>query len=86
MKFSSSLASLALLSAPFVAAAGKEPPILTNVTVFDPPEDYTIPRTLYARVRAIECAKKDVLLATWENYLPTDNPEETCPPNCPINP
>lgn len=86
MRFCSTFAALSLLSVPFAAAAGKQPPILTNVTVFDPPDTYTVPRTLYARVRALECAKKDVLLATWENYLPTDTPEEPCPSNCPDNP
>lgn len=83
MKFTSSIAALSLLN---VATAGKQPPLLTNVTVFDPPENYTVPRTLYARVRSLECAKKEVLLATWENYLPTDDPDAPCPDNCPVNP
>lgn len=86
MKFTNSIAALPLLSAPLAAAQGQQPPLFTNVTVFDPPQNYTVPRTLYARVRALECAKKDVLLATWENYLPTDTPEEACPDNCPENP
>ncbi|KAK9466116.1 BNR Asp-box repeat domain protein [Lipomyces arxii] len=38
-----------------------------NITVFDPPENYNLPRTLYAR--AIEL-KDGTLLATWENYSP----------------
>lgn len=60
-----------------------QPPIQTNVSVFDPPDNYTLPQVLYGRVRALECPKKDVLLATWENYTPTDTPEERCPLNCP---
>ncbi|KAI7364983.1 BNR/Asp-box repeat protein [Hortaea werneckii] len=79
------IAALSLLSVP-LAAAGKpqQPPLLTNVTVFDPPDNYTVPRTLYARAMALDCS--DTLLATWENYLPTANPEEPCPNNCPENP
>lgn len=83
MKSFGSLAGLSLSILPFLVS-GQEPPLLTNVTVFDPPADYTVPRTLYARVRALEC--KDTLLATWENYLPTAHPEQPCPDNCPVNP
>ncbi|KAK3717728.1 hypothetical protein LTR37_005499 [Vermiconidia calcicola] len=84
MKLSTSIATLSLLGLSLAAPSGRQDlPLLTNVTVFDPPENYTVPRTLYARVRALECG---TLLATWENYLPTDNPDETCPDNCPINP
>jgi hypothetical protein len=39
----------------------------SNVTVFDPPSDYNIPRTLYART--VQLPNGD-LLATWENYSP----------------
>lgn len=45
----------------------KEPKALSNVTVFHPPADYRIPRTLYAR--NVELPNGD-LLATWENYSP----------------
>ena len=83
MKSFQSLAALSLYALPLALA--QKPPLLTNVTVFDPPANYTIPRTLYARVRAL-CDDKNTLLAVWENYLPTDNPEETCPDNCPVNP
>ncbi|KAK5681420.1 hypothetical protein LTS10_005950 [Elasticomyces elasticus] len=97
MKLPTSLAALSLLGLSLAAPGSSEhrggrggwqkqqPPLLTNVTVFDPPDNYTVPRTLYARVRSLEC-ERGTLLATWENYLPTDNPEETCPNNCPINP
>lgn len=83
MRLHCNIAAFSLLT---LCTAGTQPPLLTNVTVFDPPENYTVPRTLYARVRALECTEKDVLLATWENYLPTDTPEEPCPDNCPKNP
>ncbi|EME42452.1 glycoside hydrolase family 93 protein [Dothistroma septosporum NZE10] len=44
---------------------------LDSVLVFDPPQNYTIPRTLYARTLQLkECG---TLLATWENYGPNDN-------------
>lgn len=65
---------------------GLQPPVQTNVSVFDPPENYTIPKVLYGRLRALQCSKKDVILATWENYLPTEDNGESCPPNCPENP
>lgn len=62
--------------------------LLTNVTIFDPPKNYTIPRTLYARTLLLNqnCEEDNVILATWENYLPTDNASAPCPDNCPINP
>ena len=46
--------------------------LLSNVTIFDPPKDYTVPRTLYARTLLLNQAgeSNNVLLATWENYLP----------------
>lgn len=84
MRISTAIPALSLLG--LVAAWGRQPPLLTNVTVFDPPLNYTVPRTLYARVRALECSERDVLLATWENYLPTDDPDAPCPDNCPVNP
>lgn len=43
------------------------PPSFTEVTIFDPPDSYNIPRTLYART--VELPNGD-LLATWENYSP----------------
>ncbi|KAJ5815649.1 hypothetical protein N7474_007426 [Penicillium riverlandense] len=44
-----------------------QPKPLTNITIFDPPSDYNVPRTLYAR--NVELPNGD-LLATWENYSP----------------
>ncbi|KAF2085049.1 glycoside hydrolase family 93 protein [Saccharata proteae CBS 121410] len=44
-----------------------------NVTIFTPPSNYTVPRTLYARTLALEQDREqqgNVLLATWENYSP----------------
>lgn len=49
--------------------------LITNVTIFDPPKNYTIPRTLYARTLLLEGDSEDdyTLLATWENYLPNND-------------
>lgn len=41
------------------------------VTIFDPPENYTIPRTLYARNEQLPNGD---ILATWENYSPEPPP------------
>jgi hypothetical protein len=87
----SSLARIGALFAlllPSVSAqnGGSTRQLLTNVTVFDPPENYTVPRTLYARVRKLNCDGSNTLLATWENYLPTENNTAPCPDNCPLNP
>ncbi|KAL1310809.1 hypothetical protein AAFC00_001048 [Neodothiora populina] len=49
---------------------------VSNVTIFDPPSNYTIPRTLYARTLALTCDdgdKEETVLATWENYLYNNN-------------
>ncbi|KAF7195096.1 hypothetical protein HII31_03564 [Pseudocercospora fuligena] len=45
-------------------------PLISNVTVFQPPANYTIPRTLYARTLQLQ---DGTLLATWENYGPNNN-------------
>jgi hypothetical protein len=87
----SSLARFGALCAfvlPSVSAqsGGSTRQLLTNVTVFDPPDNYTVPRTLYARVRKLDCDGSNTLLATWENYLPTENNTAPCPDNCPLNP
>lgn len=85
MLFSTTLlGALSVLAAPLVAAQAS--PLFTNITVFDPPSNYTVPRTLYARVMHLDCDGSNTLLATWENYLPTDNASAPCPDNCPINP
>jgi hypothetical protein len=49
--------------------------LFSNVTIFDPPENYTDPRVLYARTLLIDqdCETDSVLLATWENYLPNND-------------
>ncbi|OQE23120.1 hypothetical protein PENSTE_c009G00351 [Penicillium steckii] len=45
----------------------KSPTAVENVTIFSPPSDYIVPRTLYAR--NVQLPNGD-LLATWENYSP----------------
>ena len=44
--------------------------LITNVTIFTPPRNYTDPRTLYARTVLLE---DNTLLLTWENYLPNND-------------
>ncbi|KAK5167504.1 uncharacterized protein LTR77_007203 [Saxophila tyrrhenica] len=57
--------------------AAAQDDLLTNVTIFTPPRNYTVPRTLYARTLLLNqnCKHEDqnTLLATWENYLPNNN-------------
>jgi hypothetical protein len=50
-------------------------PLYSNITVFNPPADYTVPRTLYARTLElkVKCGKAGVLLSTWENYGPNND-------------
>lgn len=43
------------------------PTSLANVTIFSPPSDYIVPRTLYPRNEQLPNGD---LLATWENYSP----------------
>ncbi|KAJ5978947.1 hypothetical protein N7501_002289 [Penicillium viridicatum] len=43
------------------------PTSLTSVTIFSPPSDYIVPRTLYPRNEQLPNGD---LLATWENYSP----------------
>ncbi|KAL4919904.1 hypothetical protein BDW62DRAFT_216529 [Aspergillus aurantiobrunneus] len=60
---------------PFVAAisavaahrGSKRPEPYSNVVIFEPPRNYTIPRTLYARNEQLPNGD---ILATWENYSP----------------
>ncbi|TKA30476.1 hypothetical protein B0A50_02704 [Salinomyces thailandicus] len=49
--------------------------LFTNVTIFTPPANYTVPRTLYARTLLLNqnCETDNVILATWENYLYNNN-------------
>jgi hypothetical protein len=70
----------ALVALPLVLSSwlpSAQPPSvnLTNVVIFQPPPNYTIPRTLYARTLLLK--ESDTLLATWENYGPE-------PPHFPI--
>ena len=39
-----------------------------NLVVFDPPSDYIVPRTLYARTMLH--SDQQTIYATWENYSP----------------
>ncbi|KAL1745877.1 glycoside hydrolase family 93 protein [Schizophyllum fasciatum] len=39
-----------------------------NLVVFDPPADYIVPRTLYARTMVL--SDEQTIYATWENYSP----------------
>ena len=70
-------ASLASLGAFAISTvfAGQNEPLITNVTIFDPPKNYTIPRTLYARTVLLndDCGEDNVLLTTWENYRPSND-------------
>ncbi|KAF7592745.1 hypothetical protein BBP40_012503 [Aspergillus hancockii] len=60
-----------LLAAPLALAARipkpATPSTFSEVTIFSPPSDYVVPRTLYAR--NLQLPNGD-LLATWENYSP----------------
>jgi hypothetical protein len=68
MKISSILALATAASAVSVSRSKQSSPAsLANVTIFTPPSDYNIPRTLYPRNE--ELPNGD-LLATWENYSP----------------
>jgi len=84
--FSSAIkvAALSLLTLPSAIAQSWSQPTngstnvpasITNVTVFSPPSNYTIPRTLYARTLLLnqDCETDNILLATWENYGPNNN-------------
>jgi len=76
-----SLSLLASISACAVALANAQTSnatssdLLTNVTIFTPPANYTVPRVLYARTLLLnqDCETDNVLLATWENYLPNND-------------
>ena len=67
------LALLGALALPATVLAQSTP--LSNVTIFTPPSNYTVPRTLYARTLLLnqDCETDNVLLATWENYLPNND-------------
>lgn len=78
MKCPSIFLPLAAFASTCLAASsgqGSKSTTFSNVTIFDPPANYTIPRTLYARTLLLnqDHEKNNVLLATWENYLPNND-------------
>lgn len=79
MRFSTAVLSLAAVVTSAVAQTYGHPSqsaTFANVTVFSPPANYTIPRTLYARTLLLNQDHEknpNVLLATWENYLPNND-------------
>ncbi|RYO96718.1 hypothetical protein DL765_011518 [Monosporascus sp. GIB2] len=66
----SALSSIAAVGSAKPTCKAKVKP-LGSTTVFTPPEDYTDPRTLYARTVQLP---NDDLLLTWENYSPEPPP------------
>ncbi|KAJ5899995.1 hypothetical protein N7495_004739 [Penicillium taxi] len=50
-----------------LALASTPKALPSNLTIFTPPQNYSIPRTLYARSTQ---PNPQALLATWENYSP----------------
>jgi len=63
-----SLSAIAVIAFGFpVPDSFNEAPVV-DVTIFTPPADYNIPRTLYARTLLLKESNK--ILATWENYSP----------------
>jgi len=78
MRFTSALLPLAAFASTSLASSsghGSTSATFSDVTIFDPPANYTIPRTLYARTLLLnqDHEKNNVLLATWENYLPNND-------------
>ncbi|THV78947.1 BNR/Asp-box repeat protein [Aureobasidium pullulans] len=77
MKFFSLLAGAAALATSAVAQYTNSTPTgdIDHVTIFTPPRNYTVPRTLYARSVLLNqnCEEDNVILATWENYLYNNN-------------
>ena len=66
------LSAIALAdSALSLKAAAPQSGTFSDVLIFDPPADYTDPRTLYARTTLLSNGD---LLATWENYSPEPPP------------
>ena len=80
LSFAGILTSSLVLPTPYRPHPPPQNSLLTNVTIFDPPPNYTVPRTLYARTLLIDEGHREpwssssspsyTLLATWENYLP----------------
>lgn len=71
----SAIAAVPAVLAQYTANISTSSGTFTNVTIFSPPSNYTIPRTLYARTLLLnqDCETDGVLLATWENYLPNND-------------
>ena len=65
MRLSHTLAFAVAASAGIIPRSS--PSELSDKTIFTPPSDYNIPRTLYARNEQLPNGD---LLATWENYSP----------------
>ncbi|KAI1102037.1 glycoside hydrolase family 93 protein [Jackrogersella minutella] len=65
------LASLAVISLPYVLGQSSVVKELSAVVVFTPPSTYTTPRVLYARTAQLP---NNDILATWENYSPEPPP------------
>lgn len=63
--------AVSALPSAFPGVSSQGEALITNGTIFDPPEDYTIPRTLYSRT--LQLNGGNLLLATWENYLPNND-------------
>jgi len=61
------LLQFAAIAAASSMSHSRSPNPLTNRTIFSPPSNYNIPRTLYARNEQLPNGD---LLATWENYSP----------------
>lgn len=52
---------------PLVATETHGNPTFSNLSIYDPPDNYTDPQVLYGRPVELE---DGTLLATWENYSP----------------
>ncbi|PNS20679.1 Non-structural maintenance of chromosomes element 1 [Sphaceloma murrayae] len=83
MRWTSTLLSLAAAATVVSAQSPVERPrpvqTYSGVVIYQPPANYTEPRTLYARTLEIKERGRNVLLATWENYLPDNNPNPYYP-------
>ena len=78
MLFSSLLAVAGFASAAFAQVSNTSSSssgVFGPVTVFNPPSNYTDPKTLYARTLLLNqnCETDNVILATWENYGPNND-------------
>lgn len=67
MKLRPFLQFVAAITAVAAHRGPTRPESFSDVVIFDPPRNYTIPRTLYARNEQLPNGD---ILATWENYSP----------------